>query len=323
MSDEDVLTEEESDALLERSEHEPQGSGSGIREPDSDFWDQVAPDRIPEFESVNEDIAHAVTRLWAEIFSRSIVVSAAPTRRSSGRAVARSIAFEQSVRSFELQGRAEQCLLIVQPDTVSAMVDLCFGGKGAGKRSERLAGLTEMEARLFGRFADGLRDRLTEIWRRRCNVTLQNSEEAFSVSGHALCDSGKRAFISRFAFDLGEVEHIVELVWPAALVDTLKVRKAPALPNAQQRPEVDWGARLRQEVRGARIEVRAVIDGIALRLHQISSAKTGDIIMTEPLDRVRLFAGRQPVFEGTLGTHNGLNAVKISHPFKQKRSGDA
>jgi flagellar motor switch protein FliM len=76
-------------------------------------------------------------------------------------------------------------------------------------------------------------------------------------------------------------------------------------------------------LKGAKIELRAVIGGIGIRLHEISNARTGDIIMTEPLNKVCLLSGSQPVFEGTLGSHEGFNAVKISQPYVQKRSGDA
>ena len=156
----------------------------------------------------------------------------------------------------------------------------------------------------------------------RSGAAVQISEEEFSVADHPLCDSGAAAVLSRFEFDIGEVAHGVEFIWPAAMIDALKGRKVKALPAAQANPELEWATRLRQEVRGARVEVRAVIDGITLRLHQISRAKTGDIIMTEPLDKVRLLAGDQPVFVGTLGTHNGLNAIKISQPYQRRRSGD-
>jgi flagellar motor switch protein FliM len=322
MSDADILTEEESEALLEQSE-QTEVPAKGVHEPGADFWELVAPDRIPEFEAISEEIAEAVSRIWAQMFGRGVVVTELAARRQTGRAIARDISFEQGVRSFDLEGRGEQCLLLVQPDTVSAMVDLCFGGKGEGKRSERLSGLTEMEARLFARFCDGMRDRLTEVWRKRANCSLSDSAEEFSVSGHSLCESGARVVVSPFEFDIGQNQQRIELIWPATLIDKLRERKAPALPAAQQRPELDWATRMREEVRGAKIEVRAVIDGIPLRLHQISSARSGDIIMTEPLDKVRLLAGNKAVFEGTLGTHNGLNAVKISQPFRQKRSGDA
>ena len=175
---------------------------------------------------------------------------------------------------------------------------------------------------MFVRFGDATRDVLTEVWSRNGSVTVRDSDEAFDASSHPLCDTGGRGVSCRFLFDIGQEQHVLEFIWSRALIDTLK-RKAPkALPAAQASGDQNWSKRISEEVHGARVELRAIIGGVSLRLHEISKAKSGDIIMTDELSKVCLLAGDQPVFEGTLGSHEGFNAVKISRPWVRKRFGD-
>ncbi len=322
MTDEEVLTEEESEALLERSDSAEPADATGVQEPGEEFWEQVSLDRIPALETINEGLAEALAAVWGQLFRRTVVVSPQVPRHIDGRRLLGSIEFEESIRSFDLSVDAEQCLMIVQPDTVSAMVDICFGGAGSGKRSERLAALTEMERRLFGRFADAMRDALNDVWTRNGTVSLRDSDAPFDGSTHSLCETSARSVVCRFLFDVGQEQHHIEFVWPRALIDSLK-RKAPkSLPASQAAGEPNWTQRISEEVHGARIELRAIIGGVSLRLHEISTAKTGDIIMTDELSKVCLLAGDQPVFEGTLGSHEGFNAVKIKQPWVQKHFGD-
>ncbi|MGD8324992.1 MAG: FliM/FliN family flagellar motor switch protein [Gammaproteobacteria bacterium] len=320
---EEVLTDEESDALLEQSAERARSPQSGVHDVGEEFWEQVTPGRIPTLETINAGIADALTELWQTMFRRKILVSAQLPLQTNGRRLVESIEFEDGVKSFDVQTRNEQCLLVVQPETISSMVDLCFGGTGRSRSGQRPAALTEMEKRLYARFCDGIRERLNEQWRIGGDVTFQESAQPFDSSMHSLCEPGARSVSSRFVFDIDQNEHSIEFFWSQGTIDGL-IRGAPkALPAAAQGDDKYWSKRIGEELKGAKIELRAVIGGIGIRLHEISNARTGDIIMTEPLNKVCLLSGSQPVFEGTLGSHEGFNAVKISQPYVQKRSGDA
>ena len=322
MANDEVLTDAESEAILEQPESQDATPVEGVQEPGSEFWEKVSTDRIPALEGMNAGLADALVESWQDLFSRRIVVSPQAPRYTDGRRLAQAIEFEQSVKSFDLQPIGEQGLLIVQPDTVSAMVDICFGGPGSGGRSERLAALTGMERRLFVRFCDRIHDSLKSVWGAHSDMQLEDSEQPFDVSMHSLCEPGAHSVVCRFLFDVGQEQHHLDFVWPQEMINRLNAMAPRALPSAKQNDGPNWPDRISEDVKAARIEVRAVIGDISVRLHEISTAKTGDIIMTEQLDKVCLIAGSQPVFVGTLGSHEGNNAVKISKPYVRNRAGE-
>ena len=297
-------------------------SAGGVRTLELDYWEHVTPDRIPALETINADIAESLSAIWQRMFKRPIVASELESRWIKGRELAAHVPDEECVTVIDVQPDNEQCLLVLQPDTISAMVDLFFGGTGASRRSERLTQLTQMERRLARRFAEAFVESLRTLWKRHGQANFKLSAEEFELQSHAFSAGSAKTYVTAFAFDVAELNHRCELVWSGTVVQKLKAQKKAALPAAKARPEHDWATRLREDVKDARIELRAVLGELPIKLRDISGARPGDIIPTEPLTNVRVYAGDKPVFEGSLGTHRGMHAVKIRHAVNRKVFGE-
>lgn len=323
-NDEEILTPEESDALLEAGADEgaARADRSAYREIDASYWEQVRPDRIPAFEAINVEIAAALERLWNQHYKRTIIVSSEPARTLAWREFADSQDDSPCVCLIDFKPQGRRGLVILRPDTVSAMVDLYFGGNGAAPRSDSLGQLTEMERRQMLRFVDALVQAMRSIWSRYGQFEIGRSADEYEPDVHPLCAPSERVVLTLFVFALSDIEHRVEILLPAAIVEQLKAPRRPALPGARQRPELDWKVRLREDVKDARVELRAVLGGSTIRLAEIAGARPGDIIHTDRLTRISVYAGAKAVFEGTLGARRGFNAVKISQPINKRLLGD-
>jgi flagellar motor switch protein FliM len=321
--DGDILTPEESNALLEASEADAQvPAESGVREIEPTYWEQVRPDRVPAFDAINVDVAEGLEKLWRQQYKTAIVVSAEPIRTQSWRELAERTADAPCVSLIEFKTQGRRGIVVLQPDTISAMVDLYFGGAGDMPRSSNLGELTEMERRQMQRFADAFVQTLREAWSRYGRFEINRSPDEYEPDVAPLCAPSEPVVSTLFLFVLGDREHRIEVCVPAALVQQLKAPARPALPGARQRPGLDWQARLREDVKEARVELRAVLGGSTVTLADIAKAKLGDIIATEPLTRVSVYAGSKAVFEGTLGARGGFNAVKISQAINKRSLGD-
>ncbi len=68
--------------------------------------------------------------------------------------------------------------------------------------------------------------------------------------------------------------------------------------------------------------MRAVISGAEINLRDIALAKPGDVIHTDLPANVVLYAGDQPLLEGTFGVYQGRNAVRISKPVNRRILGE-
>ena len=325
-ADESLLSAAESHALLEESADQVAttagSAGSTLRELEASYWEQVAVDRFPTLETINDALAEALDELWLQLFKKPVVISAQEPSWLTARDFPALIEANTSNITIDIPNKSQQCLCVLQLDTVSAMVDLFFGGTGSARRSERLAELTQMERRLVSRFAAGLINALGDAWRKHIPLQFAVSAEEFDVDSSPLSESGEALMSCRFLFEIGDLEHVVQMIWPASLVHELGAQKRRALPASGSGSSSDWTERMREDLKQARVQLRAVIGEVPIRLRDISNAKPGDIIKTEALNRVLVYAANQPVFEGTLGTHRGFNAVKIRHAVSKNKIGD-
>ena len=128
--------------------------------------------------------------------------------------------------------------------------------------------------------------------------------------------------MSALKFDIGENAHSIEIVLPESAVDSLRKPRVKAIGSPQKQSALDWSARLREDIKDARVVLRAVLGETPITLRRIANAQPGDIITTDALSSVKIYAGHKAVLAGTLGTHRGFNAVKISGPVNQKLFGD-
>jgi flagellar motor switch protein FliM len=70
------------------------------------------------------------------------------------------------------------------------------------------------------------------------------------------------------------------------------------------------------------VSLRAVLQASSVSLRDIVNARPGDVIETELPANVMLYAGNQPLLEGTFGVSQGSNAVRITKPVNRRILGE-
>jgi flagellar motor switch protein FliM len=111
-------------------------------------------------------------------------------------------------------------------------------------------------------------------------------------------------------------------VLPAALIEPLRSLRDAGQAEASADNAQKWRSRLREDVQGARVAMRAVLSGTEINLRDIALARPGDVIPTELPANVVLYAGDQPLLEGTFGVFQGRNAVRITKPVNRHVLGE-
>jgi flagellar motor switch protein FliM len=128
--------------------------------------------------------------------------------------------------------------------------------------------------------------------------------------------------VARFGFVIGDQEHGFEVVLPATLVEPLRSMRDTGQIESSSGTAQKWRSRLREDVQEAKVSMRAVLTGTEINLRDIALARPGDVIHTELPASVVLYAGDQPLMEGTFGVYQGRNAVRISKPANRRIVGE-
>jgi flagellar motor switch protein FliM len=326
MDPKDLISEEESQALRDgaspalSTSDTPQPEGQ-VQELHADHWERILAGRVPALESIAERMVSLLKATGRKFFRRNVEVATAPARSIRWGTYARRLPVPTSLNVLEIKPLKLKGVVSLSADFVFVLVDLFFGGDGRGERAADQADLTPMEHRLTRKFVDAIAADMKEAWRPFIDLDfslLQSETNPIFASVAAATDI---VSITRFSLVLDDREHVFEVILPAALIEPsrfLRDASAAGTQNSAQK----WQSRLREDVQEARVSLRAVLSESPISLRDVVNAKPGDVIATELPATITLLAGDQPLLEGTFGSFQGRNAVRINKPVNRKMLGE-
>jgi flagellar motor switch protein FliM len=326
MDPKDLISDEESQAL--RNTSPPGDSSPGSLQPEgqvqelhADHWERILADRVPALESIAERMVSLLKATGRKFFRRNVEIATEPARSIRWGTYARRLPVPTSLSVLELKPLKLKGVISLSADFVFVLVDLFFGGDGRGERAADQVDLTPMEHRLTRKFIDAVAVDLKEAWRPFIDIDFSLVQSETNPIFASVAAASDIVSITRFAFLLDDREHFFEVILPATLVEPIRFLRDAGAASAQGGAQ-SWRSRLREDVQEARVSLRAVLSESPISLRDLVNAKPGDVITTELPASITLLAGDQPLLEGTFGSFQGRNAVRINKPVNRKVLGE-
>ncbi len=118
--------------------------------------------------------------------------------------------------------------------------------------------------------------------------------------------------VSRFHVELegGGGEFHVSL--PYSMLEPIREQLDTGLQSDRVERDEGWIRAMRQQLMEAPVELSSALARREITLGELCRLKVGDVIPIDLPDTVTLEVERTPVFTGRFGTHNGVNAVKVT-----------
>lgn len=326
MDPKELISDEESQAL--RNTAPPGDSATGSPQPDgqvqelhADHWERILAGRVPALESIAERMVSLLKGTGRKFFRRNVEVASESARSIRWGTYARRLPVPTSLNVVELKPLKLKGVISLSADFVFVLVDLFFGGDGKGERAADLADLTPMEHRMTRKFIDAVAADLKDAWRPFIDLDFALVQSETNPIFALVAAATDVVSITRFAFIIDDREHSFEVILPATLVDPIRFLRDAGVAGAQGGAQ-SWRTRLREDVQEARVSLRAVLSQSSINLRDFVNAKPGDVIATELPASITLLAGDQPLLEGTFGSFQGRNAVRINKPVNRKVLGE-
>ncbi|MEZ5565121.1 MAG: FliM/FliN family flagellar motor switch protein [Gammaproteobacteria bacterium] len=317
MSTQDILSDEESVALREKSAAgNPQGRAPEGQVVDlhADHWERIASDKVPALESISERMTSLLKLTTRRFFRQSADVTPQPWRDDRWGLYARRLPVPTSLNVIEIRAQKAKGVLTLDADFVFTVVDIFFGGDGKGRRSEGTAEFTPMEIRLVRKFVSAILQDMKEAWKPFVAIDFQLGNSEVNPIFAAVAASTDVMCITGFTLTLAGRDFTFEIVLPDALVEPIRHLRDAGEPSQAEADSRHWNARLKADVQDAQVSLRAVVARTEISLRDLTQAKPGDIIPTDLLPAVILYAGDTPLVEGTFGAFQGRNAVRVTKP---------
>lgn len=317
MSTQDILSDEESLALREPAmTGDPLGRApeGQVVELHADHWERIASDKVPALESISERMTSLLKLTTRRFFRQSVEVAPQAWRDDRWGLYARRLPVPSSLNVIEIRAQKAKGVLVLDADFVFTLVDIFFGGDGKGRRVEGVAEFTAMETRLVRKFLAAVLKDMQEAWKPFVAIDFQLGHSEVNPIFAGVAASSEVMCITGFTLTLAGRDFSFDIVLPDALVEPVRHLRDAAEPSQAEADSRRWNARLKADVQDAQVSLRAVVAHTVISLRDITQAKPGDIIPTDLLPAVILYAGDTPLVEGTYGAFQGRNAVRITKP---------
>ncbi len=326
MDHKDIISDEESQALRAPPPAGDQAAGGApagqIRDLHADHWERILADRAPALESIAERMMSLLKATGRRFFRASLDVVAHPVRSVRWGMYARSLPAPVSLSVLDIRPANLRGALSLSPDFVFVLTEVFFGGDGLGQRPGDLIDFTPIEQRLTRKFVEAVTADLKQAWKPFLDLDFGLGKTENNPIFAGVATSSETVSVARFGFVIGEAEHCFDVVLPAAIVEPLRSLRGAVQSETAAGTAQKWRSRLREDVEGARVAMRAVLTATEVSLRDIALARPGDVIPTELPANVVLYAGDQPLLEGTLGVFEGRNAVRINKPLNRRALGE-
>lgn len=325
MSTKEILSDEESQALREsNAARDPQGRAPEGQVVDlhADHWERIASDKVPALESISERLTSLLKITTRRFFRQAVDVTPKPWRDDRWGLYARRLPVPSSLNVIEIRAQNAKGVITLDADFVFTLVDIFFGGDGKGKRAGGDSEFTAMETRLVRKFVAAIALDMKEAWKPFVAIDFQLGNTEVNPIFAAVAATSDPVCISGFELLLAGKPYNFEIVLPESVVASVR-----ELRDAGQQSQVEadsrrWTTRLTADVQDARVSLRAVVARTEISLRDLVMAKPGDIIATDLLPALILYAGDTPLVEGTFGAFQGRNAVRVTKPANRIMVGE-
>lgn len=317
MSEEDLLSQEEKDALIKGVESgdvdtdTPEGNGEA-RAYNFASRDLRLLDSLPRLQTVSELLTVAATEAIAKMFRSVPVVVAQPMSTRAQQDFIESLPSLCNLSVCSMKPLPGHWLLVLEAKLLYILVDRYFGGKGFAPASERAKQFTAIENRLASQVSELLLGELAAAFEDIAELEPSIDETEHNPDHLTLPVSQEPVIQMTFNINFVEDAGTCHFVMPYAMFETIKDRLSIALDVQEPKFNDQWQPRIRSGIRQASVSLNAELDEVTLTVGRILDLVPGDVVPIKSPDNVTVKVGGQTIFLGKFGVSDGHNAVKIT-----------
>jgi len=318
MSDDDLLSQEEKDALIKGVESgdvdidQAESMSGEARAFNFASQEHRLLDSLPRLQTVSELFVTASSEAIAKMFRSEPLIEARPMSTRGQQDFIESLPSLCSVAVCTMSPLEGRWLLVIESKLLYILVDRYFGGKGLAPSAQRSKQFTPIEERLARQVSDLLLADLATAF--EDVAVLEPAIEEIEHNPEHLTLPTSHEPVIQLSLNIGFIEDagVCHIVMPYAMFETIKDKLNLAGETKAPKFNAEWQPRIRQRLRQAEVLVTAELDELKLTLRQILDLVPGDVLPIKSPDNVTVKAEGETLFFGKFGAAEGHNAVKIT-----------
>lgn len=317
----DLLSQDEIDALLNGV------SSGGVKTDDAapaepgvaqsfDFNNQerIVRGRMPTLEMVNERFSRYLRVSLFNLLRRSAEISAGQVQMMKFSEYVHSLFVPTSLNMTRIKPLRGTALFILDPKLVFIVVDNYFGGDGRFHAKIEGREFTPTELRVVQMILKQAYKDLKEAWSPVMPVDFEYLSSEVNPQFANIVSPSEVVVVSTFHVELDGGGGDLHVTMPYAMLEPIRELLDAGVQSDRSEVDERWSHALRDEMKGAMVDVSSVLTETQLPLRDLLKLKPGDVIPIELPAMVLACSEDIPIFRGHYGISRGNNAIKVVEP---------
>ena len=328
MSKEDLLSQDEIDALLHGVDNGEVPTGDDLRARDGvarpiDLASQerIMRGRMPALEMINERLARHLRNSLSELLRRPLEITVNELRLDKFGEYMAALPVPTSLNMIRAKPLRGTALLVMDACLVFAMVDHFFGG--GGRFSSKVEGrdFTLTETRVMRMVMERVFRGLAEAWEPVLPLEFEYLKTEANPQFADMVRPTEVMVICGFKLELDGGGGELHVALPYSMIEPIRNLLEARQQLERSEGDARWLKSLRDEIRLAPVEVSCKLVDLELSVAELLRLKPGDVLPMDMPERVTLYAEGIPAFHGRFGASQGRHAVQVIEPARREHPG--
>jgi flagellar motor switch protein FliM len=319
MAQDDLLSQEEIDALLKGVTGDDEGASQGssssssrIKPYDPATQHRVVRERLHALEIINERFARYFRVAIFNFLRRSADITVDAMRYQSYSNFSRNVPVPTNINIIAMKPLQGSALIVFPPNLVFTVVDNLFGGDGRFLTRSEGREFTNTEQRIIQRMLHLAIEAYSESWKSIYPLEISYVRSEMQSKFANITNSPNEIVVNTsFNIDVGNLSSSFQICIPFAMIEPLRDILSNPIKDGNRDPENLWGRRMAGELRQSEVELVANLASVSARINQVLSLNVGDILPIELPDTVMTSVDGIPVMECEYGSQNNHRALRV------------
>ena len=325
MSDMDLLSQDEIDALLHGVDDGDVETEAGVDAPDGeasnyDFQsqDRIIRGRMPTLEMVNERFARYFRISLFNFLRRSTEISISGIQMLKFSEYVHSLFVPTNLNIVKIKPLRGSALFVFDPSLVFTIVDTYFGRSGKFHNKVEGREFTATEMRVVRIVLDIVFKDLMKAWEPVLKLEYEYINSEVNPQFANIVSPTEVMVVSTIHLELEGGGGDIQFSLPYTMLEPIRELLDAGIQSDRGDTDVRWKSSLRNDIKTADVDLHSVLLKKEMSLKDVLSFKEGDILPIDLPEQVIIESGEMPLFRGKLGVSNDRFAVKLQEKMERE-----
>jgi len=322
----DILSQNEIDALLtgvdagdvETEVDEPLDPNEA-RPYDFTSQDRIVRGRLPTLEMINERFARNFRISLFNFLRRSPSITVDGIQMNKFGEYIHSLFMPSNLNIVKIKPLKGTALFVMNPTLVYSIVENFFGG--SGKYHTKIEGrdFTQTEMQVVMSILKRMFEDLKKAWEPIMALEFEHVGSEVNPHFANIVGASEVVVISTFHVELDNAGGDIHMTLPYSMIEPIREKLHAGMQSDTIEYDERWEKTLFESIKQSPLTLKSTLATVDVKLRDLVSIKTGDVIPIEMPESVTGTVEGMPVFKAKYGVSRGNHALKVTELNRPQR----